>query len=94
MSVIRRLTETRYKVCGTMRSLSDEFNVASLKTLFLALDLFEADLLIGLESIEKAMEGCKYAMHTASPFQSSAKDTQTGCVVFAFKGTRSAMRAS
>ena len=60
MSVMRRFTDIRYKVCGTMRSLSDEFKVASLKTLFLALELSEADLLTGLEPLEKAMEGCIY----------------------------------
>ena len=57
MSVIRRLTDMRYKVRGTMRSLSDECKVASLKTLFLALELFEADLLTGLGSSEKSMKG-------------------------------------
>ena len=52
-------------ICGHIRS-TREFG-----EIICVIELFKADLLADPESFVKVMEECKYAMHNASPFQSS-----------------------
>ncbi|CAJ1425617.1 unnamed protein product [Effrenium voratum] len=53
-----------------------------------------ADLCGGEEDFLKAMEGCKYVMHTASPFKLDAKDVQKELIEPAVKGTEAVMKAA
>jgi len=94
MSVVRRLLDKKYKVRGTIRSLADEQKVGQLKRRFPDLELFEADLLGGSEAFEKAMTGCGYVIHTASPFQLSVEDPQKDLIDPALKGTEAVMTAA
>ena len=65
------LEEGNYKVRGTVRSLKNEEVCEALKALVpdakFPLELVEADLL-DEESWKKAVEGCSYVLHLASPF--------------------------
>lgn len=58
-------------VRGTVRDKNSEKKVLPLKKafgeLFNRIELVEADLLDG-DSIDRAIEGCDYVVHTASPF--------------------------
>jgi len=94
MSVIRRLVDRNYKVRGTVRNLADEEKVGPLKRMFPKVELFEADLLGGPEAFEKAMEGCKYVMHTASPFRMNIEDVEKDLLEPAIKGTENVIRAA
>lgn len=93
-SLIKTLLANNYKVRGTVRSLSDEAKVGSLKKLFPGLELVEADLLGGEESFAKAMDGVSYVFHTASPFALSANDPQKEFVEPALKGTTAVVSAA
>ena len=64
------LKDGRFKIRGTVR---DSKNVKKMEPLrkafgeaFDQIELFEADL-TNPESLEKAVEGCDYVVHTASP---------------------------
>jgi len=96
MNVVRRLLSQNYKVRGTVRSLADEAKVGPLKQLFPKLELFEADLLGGEEAFAKAVEGCKYVMHCASPFKLNVgvDDIQKDLIDPAVKGTEAVMKAA
>jgi len=94
--VIQALLELKYRVKGTVRNPDDEAKVGPLKKLFPKLELCKADLLdASSENFEKAMEGCKYVMHTASPFIASAvSNPQTELIDPALKGTTIVMEAA
>jgi len=94
MNVIQQLLKKGYRVKGTVRSVTNEATCGPLKKLFPKLELVEADLLGGSESFEKAMEGCKYVMHTASPFKVKVDDPQKDLVDPALKGTEAVMAAA
>jgi len=93
MSIIRRLQDKQYKVKGTVRSLEGE-SAKNLKELFPKLILCEADLMGSQEAFEKAMDGCNFVMHTASPFQLSVNDPQKDLVDPAVKGTEKVVSAA
>mmetsp|Transcript_14571 Transcript_14571/g.34655 ORF Transcript_14571/g.34655 Transcript_14571/m.34655 type:complete len:501 (-) Transcript_14571:64-1566(-) len=94
-SIIRKLVSDGYKVRGTMRSVDlSDTRVAMMKRLFPQVELVEADLLGAEDSFAKAMEGCKYVIHTASPFKLDAKDVQSELIAPAIKGTEAVMRAA
>ena len=42
----------------------------------------------------EAMEGCKFVIHTASPFKMDASDVQRELIEPAVKGTESVLRAA
>eukprot|EP00435_Cladocopium_sp_Y103_P032234 s2244_g8.t1 len=93
--VVRRLLSEGYKVKGTVRSVDpSDPKVAMMKRVFPQVELCEADLLGGEEAFAKAMEGCKYVMHCASPFKLDAKDVQKELIEPAVKGTEAVMRAA
>lgn len=94
MQVIQRLLGANYRVKGTVRSLSNEETVGPLKKAFPTLELVEADLLGGSASFETAMQGCKYVIHTASPFKIKVADAQKDLVDPALKGTEAVMEAA
>lgn len=94
-SVVRRLLSEGYKVKGTVRSVdSSDPKVAMMKRVFPQVELCEADLLGGEEAFAKAMEGCKFVIHCASPFKLDAKDVQKELIEPAVKGTEAVMRAA
>lgn len=92
--VIKNLLSKGYTVRGTVRSLENTDKISHLKDKFPKVELFEADLLGGPEAFEKAMEGCKYVMHCASPFQLSVDDPQKDLIDPALKGTEAVMNAA
>jgi len=94
MNIIRVLTDRRYRVRGTVRSLADAAKVEPLKQLFPKLELFEADLLGGSEPFEVAMKGCKYVIHCASPFKNRVADAQAELVDPCLKGTEAVISAA
>jgi len=77
-----------------VRSLGDDSKVGPLKQLFKGIELVEADLLGGSEAFEKAVEGCTYVLHTASPFKMSCDDPQKDFVDPALKGTETVVAAA
>jgi len=94
MSVVRHLIDKQYKVRGTVRSLEGE-SAETLKKLFPGLSLIEADLIkSGQEVFEKAMEGCEYVIHTASPFKNVVEDPQRDLIDPALQGTTKVVSAA
>eukprot|EP00930_Biecheleria_cincta_P035145 TRINITY_DN24204_c0_g2_i1.p1 TRINITY_DN24204_c0_g2~~TRINITY_DN24204_c0_g2_i1.p1 ORF type:complete len:508 (+),score=148.73 TRINITY_DN24204_c0_g2_i1:46-1569(+) len=95
MSVIQALLRRGYKVRGTVRSVDPANDkVIMLKRKFRELELFEADLLAGAESFAKAVEGCKFVMHCASPFKLDAADFDKELIQPAVQGTDAVLRAA
>jgi nucleoside-diphosphate-sugar epimerase len=86
-----------FHVRGTVRDKSNEKKIQPLKDAFgdhfSALELFEADLL-NEASIEKAIEGCAFVVHTASPFPSVAPKDENVLIKPAVEGTLAVMRAA
>lgn len=68
--IVKLLLEKGYRVRGTVRSLKNEKKVAPLRNLApnskFEIELVEADLM-NEESWLKAVKGCTYVFHTASP---------------------------
>ena len=68
--IVKLLLEKGYRVRGTVRSLKNEKKVAPLRNLApnskFEIELVEADLM-NEESWLKAVQGCTYVFHTASP---------------------------
>ncbi len=67
------LQDGRFQIRGTVRDPGNEAKVEPLRMAFgdkfSELELFKADLL-NPESLDKAIEGCDYVVHTASPVPS------------------------
>ena len=87
-----------YKVRGTVRSKTNEKKIAPLREafgdLFNELELVEADL-TNQASIEKALEGAEYVVHTASPFNvETVKNPEEELIKPAVNGTMSVMNAA
>ena len=65
------LEDGSFNVVGTVRDKTNEKKINPIKAmcgeLFANVELVNADLL-NAESIMKAVEGCDYVVHTASPF--------------------------
>ena len=91
------LKDGSYRVRGTVRDIKNEKKIKPLRDafgpLFDQLELVEADLLKP-ESLEKAIEGCTYVVHTASPFPLSAPKNEDDLIKPAVEGTLSVMRAA
>jgi hypothetical protein len=73
-NIIDLLIRKGYSVRGTVRSLTDDKSVQLQKD-FPSLQLFQADLLHD-GSFQSAIDGCRFVLHTASPFQRSWTDAQ------------------
>lgn len=86
--VVKELLAAGHRVRGTVRR-SDPEAVAHLTALPGAaerLELVQADLLEA-GSFDRAVQGCRIVMHTASPYALTAKDPQRDLVDPAVKGT-------
>jgi nucleoside-diphosphate-sugar epimerase len=94
--IVKQLLEKGYRVRGTVRSLKDEKKVAPLRNLTdkvrFPIELVEADLL-NEASWPKAVKGCTYVLHTASPFPSGRPDNEDVVVKPALNGTLNVLRA-
>lgn len=93
--VVKHLLDRGYTVHGTVRSVKNQKKVAHLLSLADqaegSLKLFEADLLVP-GSFAKAMEGCEYVIHTASPFfVTGVKDPMKQLIKPAKDGTQNVL---
>jgi len=94
--VVKVLLDAGYKVRGTVRNVKDEKKVKHLYNLCPnaahPLELVEADL-TDKSCWKKAVSGCTYVMHTASPFPLVNPQTADELVVPAVNGTLSVLEA-
>jgi len=92
--VIKVLLDNDYQVRGTVRNINDEKKVGPLKKLSTKghLQLFEADLLKP-ETWPKAVAGCQYVMHVASPFVTVEPKNPDDIINPAVEGTMNVLRA-
>lgn len=93
--VVKHLLDRGYTVHGTVRSVKNEKKIAHLLSLAEnakgTLKLFEADLLVP-GSFSKAMEGCEYVIHMASPFfVAGVKDPMQQLIKPAKEGTQNVL---
>ncbi len=96
--IVQQLLEAGYKVRGTVRSLQNEKKVGPLRSLCPAaqhnLELTEADLL-DPDCWIKAVRGCSYVLHLASPVSVNWEDygKDEDFIKPAVEGTLSVLRA-
>jgi dihydroflavonol-4-reductase len=94
--LVHDLLARGYSVRGTVRSLAKRAGYEHLLNFPGAkerLSLVEADLL-DAGAFERAVSGCSFVMHTASPFAMNVKDAQKDLVDPALQGTKNVMAAS
>jgi len=94
--LVKQLLEAGYTVRGTTRDIAKSQNDGILQALDGAderLELIEADLL-DPGAFDKAVQGCEYVMHTASPFVLDVEDPQLDLVDPAVKGTISVLESA
>jgi len=88
------LQSAEYRVRGTVRDKNNEAKIAPLRKAFgehfSSIEMVEADLLDS-DSIQRAIEGSAYVVHTASPFFFAK--TEEEVVKPAVEGTLAVMRA-
>ena len=91
------LKDGGFGVRGTIRDKKNEAKLAPLKKAFgdnfSQLELVEADLLKP-ESLDEAIKGCEYVVHTASPFTMDIPKDENVLVKPAVEGTLAVMRAA
>ncbi|MEM6265476.1 MAG: NAD-dependent epimerase/dehydratase family protein, partial [Bacteroidota bacterium] len=95
--VIKYLLDAGYEVRASVRSLENAGKTAHLTEMASSssgtLHLFEADLLEE-GSFQKAVEGCTYVIHTASPFLlQGIKDPENQLIRPALEGTKNVLDA-
>ena len=94
---IHQLIEKGYSVHGTLRSKSREEEVrSSLNKANLSdanLTLYECDLLSD-DGWERAIEGCDYILHVASPFIAGLPDHEDELIKPALAGTQRILKLS
>ena len=94
---IHQLIEKGYSVNGTLRSKSREEEVrSSLKKANLSdanLSLYECDLMSD-DGWEKAIDGCDYVLHIASPFINGLPDHEDDLIKPALTGTQRILNLS
>ena len=94
---IHQLIEKGYSVSGTLRSKSREEEVrSSLKKANLSdanLSLYECDLMSD-DGWEKAIDGCDYVLHIASPFINGLPDHEDDLIKPALTGTQRILELS
>jgi dihydroflavonol-4-reductase len=86
-----------YRVRGTVRSLNNEKKVAFLRNLCPGsrydIELVEADLTSD-KGWKKAVEGCSYILHVASPFPIEEPNDPNDLIMPAVEGTLRVLRAA
>ena len=91
------LRDGAYAVRGTVRDTKNEKKLAPLRKAFgedfARIELVEADLLKP-ESLDQAIAGCQYVVHTASPFPIEKPKDESVLVRPAVEGTLAVMRAA
>ena len=91
------LKDGTFTVRGTVRDKNNEKKLAPLVKAFgdnyQLIELFEADLL-NPESLDKAIEGCDYVVHTASPFPLAQPKDENVLIKPAVEGTLAVLRAA
>ena len=91
------LKDGTFDVRGTVRDKKNEAKLAPLRKAFgdnfSKLELVEADLLKP-ETIDEAVKGCDYVVHTASPFPIEAPKDENVLIRPAVEGTMAAVRAA
>ena len=91
------LKDGGFKVRGTVRDPHNEAKIAPLRKafgdLFSQLELVPADLM-DPESIDKAVEGCEYVVHVASPLPGKPPKDENTVIKPAVEGTLSVMKAA
>lgn len=93
--IVKQLLQQGYKVRGTVRStqnLAKYDYLTQLPGASTNLELVEAEL-TQPGSYDKAVAGCEYVMHTASPYIIDVKDPQKDLVDPAVEGTVNVLRA-
>ena len=94
--IIKHLLVTGHRVRGTVRSVKNEAKVRPIRELHPKakhpVELVEADLL-DAESINKAVKGCTYVIHTASPVPAESQDEEF-YIRPAVNGTLNVLRAA
>ncbi|ACF43132.1 SDR family oxidoreductase [Pelodictyon phaeoclathratiforme] len=91
--IVKQLLEQGYRVRGTVRKSSQNYPfLLALPGAAEHLELVEADLLAP-GSYDKAVEGCDYVMHTASPYKNKVKNPQTDLVDPAVNGTETLLES-
>ena len=84
--IVRELLEQGYRVRGTVRKTPANYPfLLSLPGAAERLELVQADLLAA-GTYDRAVEGCDYVMHTASPYEINVKNPQTDLVDPAVNG--------
>ena len=92
------LKDGTYSVRGSVRDPSNFEKLAPLRKaageeLFAGLELASVDLM-DPESIDKAVAGCNYVVHTASPIPFKQPDDENELIKPAVEGTLSVLRAA
>ena len=91
------LKDGSFEVRGTVRDKKNEKKLAPIKKAFgenfSKLELTEADLLKP-ETLDEAIKGCDYVVHTASPFPLAIPDDENVIIKPAVEGTLAAVRAA
>ncbi|CDW84889.1 nad-dependent epimerase dehydratase [Stylonychia lemnae] len=91
------LEDGNYSVRGTVRNKNDERKMKPIQHAFgennfSKLELFEADLL-NPESLDNAIQGCDYVVHTASPLPAIVPKDENVLIRPAVEGTLSILRS-
>jgi len=91
------LKDGHFTVRGTVRDPTNEAKLAPLKKAFgdsySKLEIVKADLL-DAESLDKAIEGCDYVIHVASPFPISDPKDENELIKPAVEGTLNVLKAA
>jgi len=91
--IVRELLGRGYRVRGTVRKSAEHYpfltNLPSAKE---RLELVKADLLTA-GAYDRAVEGCDYVMHTASPYKINVKNPLVDLVDPALLGTKNILKS-
>lgn len=93
---LKALESKKYRVRGTVRDSKNKEKLAPLKKafgdLFDQLELMSADL-SDADSLAKAVQGCKYVLHVASPYPAASPKDEDEVIKPAVEGTISILEA-
>ena len=91
--IVRELLEQGYRVRGTVRKSPNSYPfLLGLPGASDRLELVEAELLND-GAYDRAVAGCDYVMHTASPYEINVKNPQTDLVDPAVNGTETVLES-